>query len=77
MTQSEYAAVMSRIDAVGAENRDDVRALTRELATTREALASCQGRCWVLDQNRLMVAPWVSALAACAALLLSAVALWR
>ena len=52
MTASEYQSVMTRIDAVGRENREDIRALTHELATTREALASCQGRCWVEASSR-------------------------
>lgn len=77
MTSPEYQSVMHRIDAIGVENREDVRALTKELALTRESLLSCQGRCWVMNQSRAMVAPWVSALAACAALFLSAIALLR
>jgi hypothetical protein len=52
MTASEYAAVLTKIDAVGLENRADIRALTRELFLTRESLAGCQARCWVQASAR-------------------------
>ena len=52
MTMSEFNSLMTRIDAVGAENREDVRSLTAELRSTRASLAACQARCWVGDANR-------------------------
>jgi hypothetical protein len=57
---SEYAAVLARIDAVGAENRADIRALTKELSLTRESIAGCQARCWVRASNRAQLKGFVA-----------------
>lgn len=55
LTAVEYATVLARIDAVGIENRADIRTLTEELFLTRESLAGCQARCWsrALSRTRL------------------------
>ena len=52
MTASEYTAVLTRIDAIGVENRADIRNLTKELFLTRESVAGCQARCWVQASSR-------------------------
>jgi hypothetical protein len=91
LTVAEYTGILDRIDAIGAEHRQSsaelfeaLRETNKSLALTRESQASCQARCWVRAESdrasvsvRAMVAPWVSALAACAALLLSAIAMLR
>lgn len=60
MTASEYAAVLVRIDAVGVENRIDIRALTKELFLTRESLAGCQALCRVRASNRVQLKGFVA-----------------
>ncbi|HJX52560.1 MAG TPA: hypothetical protein VJ801_07330 [Polyangia bacterium] len=55
MTASEYTSIMTRIDLVGAENRDDIHSLTEALALTRVSLAACQGRCWVQASSRTQI----------------------
>ena len=59
MTTIEFNAIQTRIDLLGKETRDELRAtrdqmttLAGELASTRAALASCQSRCWVGEDGR-------------------------